>query len=479
MTSVKKSFFWSTIEQLIPQTIRFILFVVLARLLEPSDFGLVAMLALFMAIAGVFIDSGFSAALIQRKDITADDETSIFAFNIIAALAFAILLCLISPLIAAFYQQKILISLLCVNSLTLVIASFGMVHSKLLLRNMLFKKTALISTVSTAIAGMTGITMAFLGFGVWSLLGVGISENLVRTALYYKMSSWRPRGMVRFKNIQSMWGFSSRLLVCNLIGVTYQNTYAVIIGKVYSPESLGYFNRANRLRMLPVNVLSGIVASVAFPLFSKHQDDSQYLLAKMREIVRTTMLISAASMILLAVIADPLIPLLLTEKWRPAIPLLRILCFASVTFPIHALYLMALQAQGLSHLNLRLESIKLVVGMGSIAVVYRYGVTALALNVVGMTVFAYFLNAWYNVKILKYHWWLQAFDILPAFILCCVSGYAAWWIGANFLDDLLAILAVQVITFLTLCFTGVFVFRKIYFDEVWGHFVWACDRIRL
>ncbi len=146
----------------------------------------------------------------------------------------------------------------------------------------------------------------------------------------------------------------------------------------------------------------GSLPACHFRLFSKHQDDKPFLLAKMREIVRSTIFCLAASMILLAVIADPLIPLLLTEKWRPAIPLLRILCFASVTFPIHALYLMALQAQGLSHLNLRLESIKLVVGLASIAVVYRYGVTALALNVVGMTIFSYFLNAWYNVKILEY-----------------------------------------------------------------------------
>lgn len=478
MISVKKSFFWSGVEQLGPQAVRFVLFVTLARLLEPSDFGLVAMLTVFMALANVFVDAGFSAALVQRKTLSLDDETSIFALNVFAGCVLAALLCLISPLAADFYQKPILVPLLCVSALTIVIASFGMVQSALLSRRMLFQKSAFVATASTVVSGITGIVMASLGFGVWSLLGVSISESLVRTALYWKMTKWSPRGSVRLKNIRSMWGFSSRLLVCNFIGVVYQNSYAVIIGKTYSSASLGYFNRANHLRMLPANVLAGIVSKVSFPLFSRQQDDKALLLKQMREIIRSTLLLSAGGMTLLAVVADPLIPLLMTEKWRPIIPLLRILCFASVTYPVHALYLMTLQAQGLSHLNLRLESIKAVIGLILIGLVYRYGVTALALTMLAMAVIAYFVNAWYNVKILGYRWRMQAFDILPSFFLCGIAGYIAWCLGTIAQDAPVIVLGVQVCSFLMLCGFGVFVLRRVYFRDVWGHLVWAFDQMK-
>lgn len=479
MTSIKKSFFWSGIEQVAPQVINLGLFVVLARLLEPADFGLVAMLAIFLALAGVFLDAGFSAALIQKKSLTADDETSIFALNIFAGLFLAVLLCLVSPLVAEFYQQPVLIPLLRLSSLALVIGSFSMVQSALLSRNMLFKKTAFITTVSALVSGVIGIVMAAYGYGVWSLLGVSLSETLVRTALYFKITRWWPRGTVRWQNIRSMWSFSSRLLGCYLVGVIYQNTYAVIIGKLYSPASLGYFNRANQLRMFPVNILTGMVNRVTFPLFSRQQDDKNYLLTGMREIIRSLVFLSAAGMVLLAVIADPLIPLILTEKWRPVVPLLRILCLASLTYPVHALYLMTLQAQGLSHLNLRLEMLKVAIGFVSIALVYPYGVTALALNMIAISIIAYFVNAWYNVKLLGYRWRMQAFDILPTLVLCAASGGGAWWLGLFIDAGDFAVLFVQVATFFVFAGVGVYLFRGIFFAEVWSHMFWVFQQQRL
>jgi O-antigen/teichoic acid export membrane protein len=478
VASIKKSFFWSGIEQVGPQIVRFILFVVLARMLEPADFGLVAMLAIFLALAGVFLDAGFSAALIQKKELSADEETSIFALNVCIGFVLAGLLCLVSPLVADFYRQPVLSSLLCVNSLTLVIGSFGLVQSTLMIREMLFEKTAFIAITCTTVSGATGIIMAFLGYGVWSLLGVSLSESLVRVVLYCKLSKWRPRGAVRWQNIREMWTFSSRLLICNIIGVVYQNAYAVIIGRIYSPESLGYFNRANQLRMFPVNILSGMVNRVTFPLFSRQQDDKNYLLGRMREIIRSMLFLSATAMVLLAVIADPLIPFLLTEKWRPTIPLLRILCFAGVTYPVHALYLITLQAQGLSHLNLRLEMFKVSIGLISIAFVYRYGVTALAWNMAAIMVLSYFVNAWYNVKLLGYRWRLQAFDILSPFSLSLVAGGVAWLLGEFAPVAPVVTLAIQVTSFLLLILLGVYALRKVFFAEVWGHFVWAFIRVR-
>lgn len=469
MQSIKKSFFWSGVEQMGPLIVNFVISVILARLLEPADFGLVGMMALFMGLASVFANSGLSAALIQRKTITADDETSVFVLNIVAGAALALLLCLISPLVAHFYHKPILFSLLCVNSLTVVISSFAIVQSALLARNMKFKQTAIIGTASSMISGLTGIVMAYLEYGVWSLVGAGISAGLVRTSLYWKMSPWRPTGRVSWQCIRSMWGYSSNLLGCSLIGITYQNMYSVIIGKVYSPESLGYYNRANSLRMMPVDIMTGIVNRVSFPLFSRCQDDKPLLLKRVREIIRGTLLLSAGGLTLLAVIADPLIPLLLTEKWRPSIPLLRILCYAGVFYPISALYLMTLQAQGHSHLNLRLESIKMVIGIITVALVYPYGLIALAWCVVAQTVIAYFLNAWYNVKLLGYHWRLQAVDILPTFLFCSIFGWTAWWMGTLFPEGPFVVLFVQSGTFALLLGLCVYLFRESFYEEVWQH----------
>jgi O-antigen/teichoic acid export membrane protein len=476
--SVKKSFFWSGIEQLGPLVVNFTISVALARILGPAAYGLIGMLALFMGVAAVFADSGLSSALVQRKSLTVDDETSVFALNVAAGFLLASLLCLISPLVARFYHQPILMPLLCANTLSIIFSSFGIVQSALLSRNMQFKTTAMSTLISTFIAGGTGLVMAYSGCGVWSLVGSGVTGSLVKTALLWKMSSWRPRGKVRRQCIQAMWGYSSNILYCSLIGVTYQNMYTVIIGKVYSPISLGYYDQANKLRMLPVGIISRIVNRVAFPLFSRSHDDKPLMLKQLREIIRSTMFFSSCGMVLLAVIADPLIPLLLTEKWRPVVPLLRILCYAGVFYPVSSLYLMSLQAQGHSHLNSRLETIKMIIGIIAVALVYRYGVNALAWSVVVTTVNAYFLNAWYNVKLLGYHWRLQAFDILPIFFLCGIAGYSAWWLGTMSPWFPTVTLLVQTGSFLFLCYFGVYIFRNIFFSDIWKHLIWACGRVR-
>lgn len=478
MSSIKKSFFWSGVEQVGPQIVSFAISIALARLLDPTAYGLVGMLALFMAVAGVFADAGMSSALIQRKNLTADDETSVFALNVAVGGGLAMLLCLISPLVARFYQQPILVPLLCINSLTIVISSFALVQSALLCRKMQFQHTAFIGTASTMASGVVGVLMAYLGYGVWSLMGAALAAGLVRTGLLWKFSDWRPIGKIRRESIRSMWGFSSNLLGCSLLGVAYQNMYTVIIGKVYSTESLGFYNQANTLRMLPVTTIGGIVHRVSFPLFSSYQDDKPLMLQRMREIIRGTLLLSAGALTLLVVVADPLIPLLLTEKWRPTIPLLRILCYAGVFFPIHILYLSTIQAQGLTYLSLRLESIKMVLGIIVVLLFYRHGVTALAWSVVLMTGFAYFINVWFNVKLLGYRWRMQAFDILPTFLLCAVSGLSAWWLATFVTIGPVVVLLVQSVTFVAFVGSGVILLRKIFFVDVWGHLLWGIDWLR-
>lgn len=478
MLSIKKSFFWSAVEQLGPKAVQIIVTIVLARLLEPTMFGLMGMLALFMGLAQVFADCGLSASLIQKQELTADDETSVFAMNIILGLVITIFLCAISPLVAQFYKQPILVPLLCVQSLSTLVASFSIVQRSLLSRAMLFHKTAMAGTVSTAVSGITGMCMAYFGFGVWSLVGAALALNVVQAGLLWKVSDWRPRGRIRLEAVRSIWRFSSYLLYCQLIGIVYQNMYSVIIGKVYSAESLGYYNRANTLRMLPASTMTGVVNRVAFPLFSRCQHDKGLMLKRMRELVRSSLLLSCAGMVLLAVTADPLIPLLMTDKWIPAVPLLRILCYGAITYPVHALFLMALQAQGYSNLNFRLESIKMVSGLIVVALMYRFGIEALAWGAVLLAIQAYFINAWYNVKLLKYRWRDQAFDIFPVLVLCALSGIVAWRVGGMVAGHAIVTLMIQSGTFAVILGAGVWLFRNLFFMDAWRHGVGALNWVR-
>lgn len=467
MSSVKRSFFWSGVEQIAPRFATIFFTVALARLLSPADFGLMALLTVFMSLAKVFSDFGLSASLIQRKEITADDETSAFAMNIAVGAVLAGLVVAVSPAVAKFYDQPVLGSMLSVLALTVLASSFCLVQTALLSRAMLFKKIAMIGTSSTLLSGAVGVLLAYLGAGVWSLVGMNLTTSLVQVAMYWYLSDWRPRGKVRRANIASMWSFSSYLLYIRAAGTIYQNLYSAVIGKVYTPEILGLYSKANSLRMLPAGILTGMVNRVAFPLFSKHQDDKAFLLRRIRQIIRVTLIFSAGGLSLLAVLADPLIPLVFTEKWRASVDLLRILCFAGVFYPIHALYLMALQAQGHSNLNFRLENTKMVLGIGVLALVYDRGITVLAWSVVGLTVASYFINAWYNVKLLGYRWRMQAADILPTLALCMGSGWAAWWLGSHFLYNPWLAMPVQATTFIALAFSVIFVFRRSAFSDLW------------
>ncbi|MBT8036542.1 MAG: lipopolysaccharide biosynthesis protein [Verrucomicrobiae bacterium] len=469
MPSVKKSFAWSAVEQFVPKLIQVAVTILLARVLEPTDYGLVGMLAVFIGIAMVLADSGLSASLIQKKEVTQDDETSVFYINIGLGLSLALLLCAISPLVAQFYDQDLLVPLLCLQSLSIVVSSFAIVQRALMTRAMEFHKMALITLAGTTVSGCVAVGMAYAGWGVWSLIGMLLSGNITQVILFWISSSWSPRGNVRIANIRKIWDFSSYLLYCQLIGIVFQNMYSVIIGKFYSPASLGYYDRAQKLHMLPAGTMSGMIGKVAFPLFSQIQDDKELLLCRMRELIRVSLLFSAAGMSLLALIADPLVPLLMTEKWMPSVPLLRILCYSAMICPISSMFLMALQAQGYSKLNFRLESMKMAIGVIVVLSAASFGIEALAWSVVVSRCIAYFINVWYHVKLLGYRWKSQAFDILPTFVLCAVAAFIAWQVTAVDIDNALLHMMMLSSVFVLSLGAGIFCFRSIFFQDLWKH----------
>lgn len=455
------------VERLAPQAVTFVVSIVIARVVDPAAYGLIAMLGVFMAVGAVFIDLALSAALVQSKTISQDDETSVFYINIAAGVVLTLLLCAASPLVARFYRHDILVPLLCAQSLTIFISSFGIVQLALISRNMSFHSNALIESISSVLSGVVGVSMAWMGKGVWSLVGLNISRALCSVVLLWILRDWRPRGKFCMANIHSMWNYSSKLLYASLIHRVVTNLYTIVIGRVYPPAVLGIYTRANSFQTLPVGTLAAIVQRVAFPLFSKHQHEPTFLLAAIRRQNRSLVLVASSILAMLAVIADQLIPLLLGHKWDAVIPLLKILCLGGVFASIFPLHSEMVKALGKSDLFFRIEMLKKAAIVLVVFAIYRYGITALAWGAVLISVTDYAISAFPNVKLIGYSWRMQVQDILPTVLLCGISASCVMLIRWGALGAPITVIVAKTALLSLLLGGGLFVFRKVFFSDVW------------
>jgi O-antigen/teichoic acid export membrane protein len=421
---------WSAVERFGQQFVQFGFSIVLARLLSPVEYGLMGMLTIFFAVAMGFSDVGFGMGLIQRKEITKDDETSVFFFNIIAGIVLTLLLCAISPLAAMFYRQPILKVLLCVSSLQFVFIPFGIVQNALMMRDMDFKTRALLGNTATFLSGAVGIGMAWKGCGVWSLVGQVLSRYLLLNSLIWAVRPWRPTGRFRWACIQSLWPFSSRLMATYLLNTIFDNAYSVIIGRLYQPADLGQFTRASGLAQLPGGTATDVITNVTLPAFSRMQNDTTRLKMNFRKTVRTLGAFHFPLMIGLAAVAGPLVRCLLTEKWMPCVPYLQILCFAGILFPLQAMHRNVLTALGRSDLVFRSEMIKKVIAVITVAATIWFGITALVWGILALSVLSYAVTGHYTLKLLGYGWTEQGRDTLPILALSLGMGLAVWAVGA-------------------------------------------------
>lgn len=458
--------FWSFFERIGQQGIQFIISIILARLLLPEQFGLIAMLWIFMAIAQSFINSGFGAALIQKQNATRVDECSIFYFNILVGFLAAGLLCLGAPWIASFYNQPLLVPLTCALSLNLIINAFGLVQTTLLTKKIDFKTQLKISVIATVISGTIGITMAFNGFGVWSLVVQSLSSNLFRTILLWFFNTWRPSLVFSFDSLRSMFTFGSRILMSGLINTVFENIYIVVIGKLFSSADLGFYSRAKGLQELPVYNISTIIGRVSFPVFSSVQDDKPHLKRGVRKTLTMLVMINFPMMIGLAIVAEPLVLLLLTEKWAPCIPYLQLLCVVGMLFPVHVINLNVLLAQGRSDLFFRLEILKKILVLIAIAVTYRWGITAMIYGQIVTSCFAYLLNSYYTGKMLDYPITEQIQDLIPSLALASIMGLGVYALKYTLIVNQLALLSAQIMTG-TVLYAGIcYIFRISSFMEI-------------
>jgi O-antigen/teichoic acid export membrane protein len=421
-TQVISSLIWKLAERGGTQGISFIVSIILARLLSPEDYGIIALITIFIAIANVFVQSGFNTALIQKKNTDESDFSSVFYLSLFIALILYILLYFTAPRIADFYDNEQLVSILRVLSITLIFGAFNSIQNAYLARKMMFKKLFFCSLGSIIISGTIGIATAYSGWGVWALVAQNITSQMSVTIILWFTVKWRPTLMFSLKRVKSLFSYGSKLLASSLINTLYLNLRSLIIGKIYNPVMLGYYNKGQQFPNLIITNIDGSIQSVMLPALSAHQDNQKRVKEMMRRTIVSSSFLIFPMMIGMAVVAEPIVKVVLTEKWLPAVPFLQIFCISYMLYPIHTANLQAINAIGRSDMFLKLEIIKKVFGLAILSISLQYGVYAIALGEVISGIIASFINAHPNRQFLDYSIKEQVIDIMPSLLISLVMG---------------------------------------------------------
>lgn len=413
---------WTFIRQFSFQGFAFIQGIILARIIAPSDYGIIAMTTFFFAITGCFIDSGFATALIQKKGRNPIDYSTVFVTNVGITLFFACVLCVCSPLIANFYNEPILIKIVCANAILLFLNSFFSIQNTKLSIDLDFKAQNLIRLITNVIVGITSIIMALSGFGIWSLVWPNFLQPVIAGYLFWHHSHWFPGIKFSSKSFKEFWKFGSKLLVSNLINTIYSNIYPLIIGKKFSASALGFYSRAQGYASLPTYTLQTVLGPVAFPVLSTIQDDSYRLQEAYRKLIRASAYLVFPIMIGLAILAKPSIIVLITDKWLPAVEYLQILCFALMLEPLQMLSLDLIKVKGRSDITLRLEIIKKTIGFIILFASIPFGLYYMCLGQVFASVTCFILNNIFIGKLINVRFYTLISDIIPSAIYSIIMG---------------------------------------------------------
>lgn len=435
---------WSTIERFSVQGVSFLVTIVMARLLSPSDYGLIGMLAIFMSLSYVFIDGGFSDALIQKHDNTEKDYSTVFFINLFISVFLYILLYISAPYIARFYKQPLLCSITRVYTFNLVVNSLVAVNKVKLTIALDFKTQTKISVISAVTSGMIGIWAAFSGFAVWAIVIQMLVQSVVNVVLSFYFVRWTPREFIDKDSFNRLFAFGSKLLVTKIIGNIYVNLYNLIIGKRYSSEQLGLYTRATQFGQFLSTNLTSVLTRVSFPVFSTLKDNNELLLRSYKKYIKMTAFIMFPLVLCLVGISKPLILILLTEKWVACIPLLRIVCFAYLCDGLTLINLNLLYVKGRSDLALKLEVIKKSIAFVILFISMYFGVMAICFGQVLYAFIALYINTHYTKKLLGYGRLSQLKDVLPYFFFSCIM-LVSQLLVATFIDNLYIELVVSVI----------------------------------
>lgn len=424
-------FIWSFLQQFCTQLITFSVQLVLARILMPSEFGLIGMLTVFIGIGTALFEGGMTSSLIRVSTVDTKDYSTVFFFNLGVSVLIYLLFFLSAPYIALFYKQPVLTDIARVYGLSFIFLSLGTVQNTILTREMKFKKQTLITFPALLIGSIVGILLANNGYGVWSLVYSMLATNLLTSIFLWFSSDWRPQLIFDEDKFRLHFHYGYKMTLSSLLDTIFTNIYQIIIGRFYSPVLVGYYTRANSLMMLPVGNVSAALNKVVFPLFSKVQDDIPALRATYKKIMLVVIFVITPIIVLMALLADQLVVFLFTEKWLPIVPIFQIICFSGILYPLHLYNLLILQVKGRSDLFLKLEVIKKLIVVVIIIISFLYGFTSLLVGYVLASIVALFINTHYAGKMIDYTMKQQLFDILPIFVISICMGLVVFYMNSN------------------------------------------------
>lgn len=413
---------WSAADNVIRIGVTFVVSIVLARLLTPDEYGLIGILTIFISVFNAIVDSGFTNALIRKQDATDIDYSTVFYTNLVVSICMAIVLFFCAKPISAFFERPELIALTQVMTCVVVINALSIVQKARTTKAIDFKTQTKVTFIASVISGIIGITMAYMGYGVWALVGQQISSQLLITVFFWIYNKWIPKLIFSWNSFREMWAFGWKLLVSGLLDTAWKEIYQVVVGKCYSPASLGLYTRAQQFSSLFSSNLTGIIQRVSFPVLSSIQDDIPRLKAAYQRVIKTTMLPSFVLMLGMAACAKSMVLCLIGEKWIGCVPFLQLICFSGMMYPLHAINLNMLQVQGRSDLFLRLEIIKKFVGIIPILLGIFLNIYAMVGAGAVLTWFNFYLNAYYSGPFLNYSFKDQVKDILPSLLIALFTA---------------------------------------------------------
>lgn len=413
---------WNIAEKFSCQLMTFVVGVILARLLSPADYGLIAMTAVFVGITQVLVDSGFSSALIQKKNRTDLDYSTVFDVNVAMSGGLCLLLCIISPLIADFYNEPLLKWIICFCGIKIFLGSFIAVQATRLSANLEFRAKSRIAIVNSLLSAIVSIVMAYGGCGVWALIVPDFFTIFSSAIMYWNYQHWFPGFKFSKDSFQRLFAFGSRLLASSILEIIYGNIYTIVIGKKFSASQLGIYSKAQSFSNLPINTLLGVIANVAYPTLSTLQNEDRRLAEVYRKMIRLAAYLIFPLMVGLIVLAKPLIVVLLTEKWIEVTVYLQILCLSFMWYPIHSLNLNLLEVKGRSDLFLRLQIIKKVLGLVILVASIPFGLVWMCWGQVLYSLISLFVNTHYTGKIMNVGITKQLVDFLPSLIYSFIMG---------------------------------------------------------
>ena len=436
--------FWKVLEKLFIRVFSFAVTIIIARIITPEDYGVVALIASLIEIFSVFIDSGLGNSLIQKKDSDDLDFSSVFYVNLILCIVLYIILFFVAPLFAKFYKQPILTPLVRVSGITILISAFKNIQQAYISKTLAFKKFFYCSLIGTLVSGIVAIIMAYSGFGVWSLVALNLIDCAIDTLAMFFFVKWRPKAIFSFERIKPLFNYGWKLTASSLINTIFIRINTLLIGKTNSPEELAYFDKGGEI---PTKISNGINASltdVLVPVLSQKQDDKKEVKETVKQILQLNFLIMTPLLAGMFVVGDNLIHVLLTDKWMPALPFLRIACFIYIFVPIHTVNLSAIRALGKSEYFLKQEILKKSLAFIPIYILFRYGVLAMAYSGIILDIISQVIDTWHAKELYDYSLLEQIKDVLPSLLIVMIMCVAIYGIKLFGLSNEIVLLAIQV-----------------------------------